>query len=267
MQDLENAMRIVSDRFDRDIYKQAGVMVLRNVIPRGVVCRWQDVWNEFQDLKLRNSRRINESNPVALMETLPGELATMYREPSLIDVMKQVHGQDVALYSHRFVIKDQFSRGKVFLHQDSCYQLGALNKCSLFVPLSIVNQDNGGLTFHVGSHRFGFLGDAGEINPDSFEIKWPQVTPELQPGDVVVMNSSVWHGSGPNNSGVDRILADMIVQPADDPTGIELLSGEWRTDIFYSTTNCIRYFNNSRVLRNLKYAKELENMKLSGNGQ
>jgi hypothetical protein len=56
---------------------------------------------------------------------------------------------------------------------------------------------------------------------------------------------------------VHRIMADMIMQPADDPTGKELLSGEWKTDIFYSPQNCARYFSNSRVLKIIKYETEL----------
>jgi hypothetical protein len=43
------------------------------------------------------------------------------------------------------------------------------------------------------------------------------------------MHSSLWHESGAHRSGVDRLLADIIVQPANDPSGIELLRGEWRT--------------------------------------
>jgi hypothetical protein len=33
-----------------------------------------------------------------------------------------------------------------------------------------------------------------------------------------------------------------------DPTGKERLCGEWQTDTFYSPTNYIRHFVNSRVL-------------------
>jgi hypothetical protein len=229
---------------------------MRNAIPRDVVEDWQAEWASFYDTQLRAGRNVNRANPVSLNEQLPEKLATMYREPALVDTMKKIFGEHVAVYNHRFVIKDQFSRGKVFLHQDSCYHAGHHNKCSMFVPLSVANRANGGLTFHLGSHRLGVLGDAGEINRDSFDFQWPTVTPELAPGDFVVMNSLLWHESGPNESGVDRILADTIVQPADDPTGKDLMCGEWQTDIFINAQNFIQYFVNSRVLRLIKYEKE-----------
>lgn len=252
----ELASRISSDKFDLAVFREAGVFVLRNAIAAPVMRGWQQEWQAFYDEKLRDGRDVNRANPVSLSEQLPATLARMYHDPAYADTLKQVLGPDVALYNHRFVIKDAFSRDKVFLHQDSCYHLGNLNKCSIFTPLSEVDESNGGMSFHLGSHKLGFLGDAGEINPDSFDLKFTKVTPALSPGDFVIMNSSLWHESGPNISGVNRILADTIFQPADDPTGKELLHGQWQTDIFYSPLNCVRYFKNSRVLRNIKNDQE-----------
>ncbi|OZI60272.1 phytanoyl-CoA dioxygenase family protein [Bordetella genomosp. 11] len=262
--------RIASDTFDLEVFNQTGVFVLRGAIAPPTVATWQREWAAFYEASLKNGRDVNRANPVALNEALPETLAGMYRDPALIDVARQVFGADIALYNHRFVIKDQFSRTPVFLHQDSCYHLGRHNKCSLFVPLSEVNGDNGGLSFYLGSHKLGFLGDAGEIDPEAFEIKWPKVTPEMRPGDFAIMHSSVWHESGPNVSGIDRIMADTIVQPADDPTGKELLAGSWRTDFFYSPINCIRYFKNSRVKKNMKFQEEIAELRASldaANGQ
>lgn len=248
--------RIDAATFDPDVFRAAGVFVLRNALPPQVVLGWQKAWRSFYDEKLRDNRPVNQANPVAMTEKLPETLARMYMEPAMVNVMKQIHGDHVALFDHRFVIKDQFSRGKVFLHQDSCYQLGNLNKCTFFTPLSIANQSNGAMRFYVGSHKLGFLGDAGEINPNAFTMQWPVVCPELEPGDFVVMHSSLWHDSVENVSGVDRILAATTFQPADDPTGKDLIAGEWQTDVFYSPENCIRYFTNSRALRNIRYEKE-----------
>ena len=249
--------------FDADVYREAGFFVLRGAIPAEVVERWQLAWQAFYDSELAQGRNVNQANPVALNEQLPPALATMYQEPVFVATASHIFGPHVALYNHRFVIKDAHSRNKVFLHQDSCYHLGNLNKCSMFVPLSIANRDNGGMTFHAGSHKLGFLGDAGEINPDSFDVRWPKVTPEVHPGDFIIMNSALWHESGPNLNGVDRIMADMILQPADDPTGKELLAGQWQTGIFYSPANYIRYFSSSRVLKIIKYEKELQALRQS----
>ena len=241
--------KIDSTVFDNEVFQETGIFILRNVVPSNIVATWQHEWEIFYKEKLENSRNIHQANPVALKEQLPERLAFMYREPCLLNIAKMIHGENVALYNHRFVIKDKFALDEVFLHQDSCYHLGFLNKCSFFVPLSYSGPSNGSLSFYVGSHKCGYLGDAGEINKDAFDFKLPIVTPELYPGDIAIMNSSTWHESGPSDGKINRIVADIHYQPANDPTGKELLSGKWMTDFRYSMEDPTKYFKNSRILK------------------
>ena len=63
------------------------------------------------------------------------------------------------------------------------------------------------------------------------------------------MNSHTWHGSPINTSGVDRIVIDIITQPANDPTGEVLLAGEWKTKLRYSKNDLTQYFKTSRILK------------------
>jgi ectoine hydroxylase-related dioxygenase (phytanoyl-CoA dioxygenase family) len=248
--------KIDSDVFNLDVFEKTGVFILRNAIPSHLIEEWQNHWTIFQEEKLSDSRNLFSHNPVSLTEQLPEGLAHIYRTKEFLDVAKIIFGDHVALYNHRFVIKDKHNDNNVFLHQDSCYHVGNLNKCSFFVPLSQANEQNGGMSFYLGTHKYGYLGDAGEIDKTKFKIQWPKVTPSLNPGDFVIMRSSVWHESGKNLAKIDRILADMILQPADDPTGCELLCGEWQTDFWFEKDNPIQYFTNSRVLKNMKYAEE-----------
>lgn len=248
-------MKFDSLIFNKQTYDENGIFIVREAIPQSTIKEWQQEWEQFYQQKLSTGREVHQANPVALKEKLPYKLAYIYRHKSLIDLAKQVHGENIALYNHRFVIKDKFSLDKVMLHQDSCYHLGYLNKCSFFVPLSIVNESNGGLSFYVGSHKCGYLGDAGEINTEGFEFTFEKITPEIYPGDIVIMNSHTWHESGPNIAQIDRILADIHYQPSNDPTGKELLAGEWMTDFWYSMEDPTKYFKNSRILKIKNYEK------------
>jgi len=237
-----------------------GIFVVRNAIPPGVVDLWRNTWNDFCATELSTGRKVNRFNPVALDEEPPPILANMHRHPSLLDVVEQAFGPDIALYNQRFVVKDQHSRGSVFLHQDFPYHLGWPTKASLFVPLSVVSPDNGGMVFYPGTHQYGYLGDAGEIDPSILDPNWPACSPSLEPGDVVLMNSLTWHGSGPHVRGPDRVLADIIYQPADDPSGIALLRGQWRTEIFLDRRNA-HLFVRSRVSRLVELQRELDSLK------
>lgn len=241
--------KIDSTSLNKEIYDQSGVFIIRNAIPKDVIKEWQNEWDNFYESNLSQGREINTANPVALKEKLPEKLAYLYRNESLVNLAKQIHGENIALYNHRFVIKDKFSLDNVFLHNDSCYHLGYLNKCSFFVPLTYTGESNGGLKFYLGTHKYGYLGDAGEINADAFKEEFTIISPSLYPGDVAIMHSSTWHESGPNVDKIDRILVDIHYQSSDDPTGKELLSGEWKTDFWYSMEDPTKYFKNSRILK------------------
>jgi len=247
--------KLEGTKFDKDVFDITGIFIIRNAIPNETLREWQTEWDTFYKSNLSSGRNVNVNNPVDLKEKLPEQLALIYKNEILLNFAEQVFGKNVALLNHRFVIKDKFSLGEIFLHHDFCYHIGFANKASFFVPLSYAGKKNGGLTFYPGTHKYGYLGDAGEIDPDQFNETWPQVTPELQPGDFAIMNSSLWHKSGTNEVGIDRIVADIIYQPADDPSGKELVRGEWQTDIFIKHEIHQNYFKTSRV----KKIKELNN--------
>lgn len=254
--------RIDSTKFDKDVFEKTGLFIIRNALPKELVQEWKEEWDKFYEQSLSDGRNVNVNNPVDLKEKLPEKLAAIYKNDILLDFAEQVFGENVALLNHRFVIKDKFSRGEVFLHHDFCYHIGFPTKASFFVPISYAGKANGGLTFYLGTHRYGYLGDAGEIDPDQFQDVWPQVTPELQPGDFAIMNSLLWHKSGINEAGIDRIVADIIYQPSNDPSGKELVRGEWQTDVFIQHENIVKFFKTSRVKKilELKEKNKIENL-------
>ena len=251
---------IDSNVFSLEIFRAMGIFVVRNAIPGNVVDSWREAWNDFYQAKLSSGRKVNRFNPVAVEESMPKILAGMHREPALLDVIEQAFGPDIALYNQRFVIKDTHSRGPVFLNQDFPYHLGWPTKASAFVPLSSVSPENGGMIFYPGTHQFGYLGDAGEINRDVLDANWPEISPCLLPGDIALMDSLLWHRSGPHIGGADRVLADIIYQPADDPSGIALLRGNWRTEIFLDRKKS-GMFMRSRVTRLVEMQAELDALK------
>jgi ectoine hydroxylase-related dioxygenase (phytanoyl-CoA dioxygenase family) len=127
-------------------------------------------------------------------------------------------------------MKDRQNSSKVFLHQDYCYHIGFPLKCRLFIPLFKCGNDEGSLTFYPGTHQYSYLGDAGEIDRSKF-YPWKSITSALEPGDIVVRNSCLWHESGLNITNTDRVLFDIIIQPSNDPSSKELISGKWNTDL------------------------------------
>lgn len=211
-------------RLSVEDYRLLGVAVLRNCISKATMSSWQKAWAEFQDRSIGEGRKVNPFNPVVLNENVTGELTKIYRHPELLDIMEQVY-PDLGIFGQRFVIKDRHSRTPVFPHQDYGYDLGWPEKTSVFLPLSEMNPDNGGLFFLPGTHLAGFLGDAGEIDLEMLAPGWPAIAPTVSPGDIVLMHECTWHGSGPHKAGPDRIVVQIQYQPASDPSSTETLRG------------------------------------------
>jgi hypothetical protein len=251
--------------FSPSHFEAAGVFVIRGVVESSTLARWQKLWDEFYTGRLQSQRKVNPYNPVAVDEQPPGELAEIYKYPLLLDVIEQAFGPDIALFNQRFVIKDHQSRGPVFLHSDFPYHLGFPRKASAFLALSPANAENGGMVFYPGTHHYGYLGDAGELDADFLDPDWPTLCPSLEPGDVALMNSCTWHRSGPHVSGPDRVLADIIYQPAGDPSSKELLRGQWQTDLFVDRKKPM--FKRSRVKRLEELQGQVDEFKLSQSAQ
>lgn len=188
-----------------------GIVVLRGLCEYHVP-RWQEAWRGFY-----NPSRTHGWNPVEVCGPFPSVLEEIKNNRELVGNVEEALNAAATVYNFRFVVKDEASSNAVFLHQDCGYHIGSAPKLSAFVALSSVIPENGGLQFWTGTHKYGYLGDVGEINPAI--IKRPKVIcPVLAPGDVVLMDSCLWHQSGPKVCGPDRILADVIFQMAGDPS-------------------------------------------------
>jgi len=240
--------QVDQERIDLPVYRKLGVAIVRGALPVELVTSWMDAWRRYRESVLAGGRLVDPFNPVVLQEPVDEALAAIHRHPRLLDVIEQVY-PDVSLYVQRFVIKDAASRAPVFLHQDYCYDLGMPEKTSIFLPLGPMSPANGGLRFYPGTHRLGYLGDAGELDESVLEPGWPVVAPTLQPGDLALMHECTWHASAPHQSGPDRVVLQMTFQPADDPSSGEVLRGRAADRVAFGEVGRDAFFKRSRSSR------------------
>jgi hypothetical protein len=244
--------------FDREVYEQSGVFIIRDFIDKDKIKKLQEIWKNFYDELINNGgRKVDDANFVNFKDELPPEMLNFWKSNYVKKLSNLIYGENVALYHSRVLIKDKKSENKVFLHQDYCYHLGFPTKSNLFIPLFDYNQNHGLLSFYPGTHQYGFLGDAGEIDKSKFH-PWEKISPSVNAGDVVIMNSCLWHESGPNNEDTDRVMFDIIIQPSDDPSGTQLICGEWETDFWIGrkedhTFQIDSLFVNSRIKKIKNY--------------
>ncbi len=250
-----------SRTFDSRIYRETGFFVVRDVVPQHMVREWQSEWRAFYRRSLNGKRKVNPFNPVHVHEAPPEVLEKIHATPKILDILEQLY-PDLAIFMQRFVIKDSNSRTPVFTHGDFAYDYGWPEKTTCFIPLSPSNRKNGGISFYPGTHHFGYMGDAGEVNTKLLKPNWPLICPELNPGDIALCHTCTWHCSPAYESGPDRILVQATYQPSSDPSSTALLRGQWRLRYRLSDVPRDQFFTRCRSSRLRELQEQIDEKRL-----
>lgn len=165
----------------------------------------QDAFDALYENK-KNSREIDRFNGVNFCtdQELDPAILSIESNKTILDVVSrllhdggaQKHVEPSILAS-KLLVKDARFNGEVFLHQDSCYQSGR-RKVTVFFPLcDLTDPELSATTIKIllGTHKFGHLGDAGEINREVLEDNWPEFEMKVREHTYVLMDPSCWHYS------------------------------------------------------------------------
>lgn len=151
------------------------------------------------------TRKIDEFNGVnfCIDHRLDDDILAVERHPTVLNVVSAIlrdAGEippQPAILGSKLLVKDKRFEGGVFLHQDSCYQLGR-RKVTAFFLLSDLREGalaRSTIRILVGTHKFGHLGDAGEIDRDILDPEWPEFEMSLRRHSYVLMDPHCWHYS------------------------------------------------------------------------
>jgi non-haem Fe2+, alpha-ketoglutarate-dependent halogenase len=136
--------------------------------------------------------------------------------PRLLDVVEDLIGPDILLWSCTFAIKQPRSPGRFTWHQDATYW-GQTPPIALTCWLAFgeAGPQNGGVRFLRGSHRLGVLPHRNTPSSDNFLSRGQEIeelpkqcveaAAVLQPGEMSVHDALTAHSSGPNESNDARI--------------------------------------------------------------
>ena len=109
------------------------------------------------------------------------------------------------------------------------------------MPLTrtVARNGNGGLIFLKGSHKYGNL-QRGTIRREMFPAM-EELAPDLEVGDIVLVDFLTWHYSEDAVIPGDRPLIQIVYQPSSDGSYVgprfgvpkpTLVSGRWMTEHF-----------------------------------
>jgi len=138
------------------------------------------------------------------------------RTPAILDVIEDLLGPDILLYTSRFFIKEPQSEGIAAWHQDSTYfGLRPYDHVTAWVALCDVTPETGPVEFAVGSHIRGQLQQQSGVIKNSVNtagqiiVEWFDQTEIgraiLKPGQFSLHHTCTVHQSQPNRSDQRRI--------------------------------------------------------------
>ena len=172
------------------------------------------------------------------------------KDEGLAVLLKSLFEGNIGMDYKRILFKNKDNRNNVVLHQDTGYQIGSGESYSLFIALSQCHTNNGGIQLIPGTHKLGYLGDVGELNRDVLPKELPDFDPQLDVGDILVMNSALWHYSNYNIEGSDRVYVEIHVVPGESPYCQVLLLGEecsqWKVGLNFDEREMDDFFVSSR---------------------
>lgn len=186
----------------KKIFKQFGVIVLKN---KNKNEKSQKAFETMYE-KFSNSREIDKFNGVnfCLDKEIDSNIIAVEKHPNLLRIASEIIKNDFddppvepAIFGSKLLVKDSKFQGEIFLHQDSCYQLGG-KKVTVFFTFSDLQKEplkSSCIRILVGTHKFGHLGDAGQISRDVLEDEWPEFEASVDKNDYILMDPHCWHYS------------------------------------------------------------------------
>jgi non-heme Fe2+,alpha-ketoglutarate-dependent halogenase len=140
----------------------------------------------------------------------------LIHHPKILDVVEDLIGPDILLYTSRFFIKEPHTESIAAWHQDSTYfGLRPYEHVTAWLALSNVPKQAGPMEFAVGSHIRGQLQQRSGVVQNSVNtagqiiVEWfDQSQTEfgvLKPGQFSLHHTCTVHQSGPNQSAERRV--------------------------------------------------------------
>jgi Phytanoyl-CoA dioxygenase (PhyH) len=241
--------------------RKYGVFIVRSYFDKSYLNKLSRCYFELiasgeikKDLHHRTEVRFSEAH----------DFARIIEHHKFLQAAKEIFGDSVGLDFMRIIKKDRSNNGPVFLHQDSCYNVGRFEAFSFFIPLSRCSAENGGLEFYPGTHNYGHIGDAGGI-ANVLPANYPVLSPTVDVGDLIIMHSGTWHSSPPNTSGEPRVYLECAIRHGSDPAAKKILVGEdMREWVLKISVDDL--FETSREKRIINLHKQIEKLTAESRG-
>jgi ectoine hydroxylase-related dioxygenase (phytanoyl-CoA dioxygenase family) len=213
-------------------YETEGYFILRDVIPQDMTAELRGVIRNV--IMLPDPGKFVDFDPMDPMKDTPQGRIARYRKlsnfcvqspliwhnvhaaPAVLNIARYFLGDDIIMKFNSCFLKPPLTGSATPWHQDNgLWRDGETEPFNFWIPLEPATRENGCMQFIPGSHKTEIVEHV--LYPDSIHGELPREAVqemiekhgihhiELDPGDVVIWHSSMWHYSPPNKSEKSRI--------------------------------------------------------------
>jgi len=201
-------------------YEKKGFVVYKNLISKKNLIDMKKSLVTFTKIyKAKNKKNMNMTNKkinsIHNMENWIW-IKKLRKNKTIIAIIKTLIKNKSKNFGSEFFAKPAKYGLKSPVHQDNFYwSLSPLNKnkgLTIWISLNKSDKKNGGVFYFKGSHKIGLLNHVPSHAPGSSQTvknlkrlkRFKKVFPKLNPGDCLIHNTMVAHGSEPNKSNSPR---------------------------------------------------------------
>ena len=201
-------------------YEKKGFVVYKNLISKRNLHEMNKSLGVFtKKYKAKTRKNMNltnkKINSIHNMEDWIW-IKKLRKDKTIIEIIKTLIKERAKNFGSEFFAKPARHGLKSPIHQDNFYwSLSPLNKnkgLTIWISLNKSDKRNGGVFYFKGSHKIGLLNHVPSHAPGSSQTvknlkmlkRFRKVYPKLNPGDCLIHNTMVAHGSEPNKSNSPR---------------------------------------------------------------
>lgn len=201
-------------------YEKKGFVVYKNLISKKNLHEMNKSLGVFtKKYKAKTRKNMNltnkKINSIHNMEDWIW-IKKLRKDKTIIEIIKTLIKERAKNFGSEFFAKPARHGLKSPIHQDNFYwSLSPLNKnkgLTIWISLNKSDKRNGGVFYFKGSHKIGLLNHVPSHAPGSSQTvknlkmlkRFRKVYPKLNPGDCLIHNTMVAHGSEPNKSNSPR---------------------------------------------------------------
>lgn len=201
-------------------YEKKGFVVYKNLISKRNLHEMNKSLGVFtKKYKAKTRKNMNltnkKINSIHNMEDWIW-IKKLRKDKTIIEIIKTLIKERAKNFGSEFFAKPARHGLKSPVHQDNFYwSLSPLNKnkgLTIWISLNKSDKRNGGVFYFNGSHKIGLLNHVPSHAPGSSQTvknlkmlkRFRKVYPKLNPGDCLIHNTMVAHGSEPNKSNSPR---------------------------------------------------------------